>query len=559
MRPQALLILTVVFCLFFANEAECNILKKTAMGVKTGLSKEVVAAGRNVTINEVAKGVGKVPMPQIDNILIPTSRIRPVVIDTSGISQARSVLSDMKSWRLSLRIDNEKFLRSQYRLACSSDSENTSLWFRMGYMAAYLGVDSIASDCFNRYSELNVTPTEVYHTIIALSEKDRKLVAPIVNNIIEREFRSFDYWKTLSGRVVSLSIQDINVIDTLAQMGGKHCRPLVDAMRSGVNGDEDCFRHYLEALNNAINDSCYNNETCVALYKGTLRRMVEAQKVELYPEILALYQNEYLQDYVANDFAMAYSLYLIAHISGCDTVEKYYNICVALDENKLVEYYNAFYQSVYNDFISNPKDLLTVNYLLYYWEEPLSQSLNICCDLYDKMIADIQSDTAIYCSKEDTIYKKAILYTAEMGDSIAGDNFSPTVAYIRFMHGCAKAMFEDTTDEGCREIMEVYDRLYAMPDRNAEYQQALAAIGIEHADFIDRYKGRTRDAKKMIENLIPIIKQCNDETLIGLELEIVIDFYNRHNKLEKALKMQKLLEELSPSYSANEENNQTQK
>ena len=75
-------------------------------------------------------------------------------------------------------------------------------------------------------------------------------------------------------------------------------------------------------------------------------------------------------------------------------------------------------------------------------------------------------------------------------------------------------------------------------------------IGVSHANYIDFYQGRTKEAEKMIKESLPLIEKCDDVELVTSCMHELTCFYERHGKSKNVSKMRKLLEKLEPVVEA---------
>lgn len=555
MRTRTLsTIVTILMILFCANVAEGQSQNITKATKKAFSKKQIFEKSGQASINEILNRLKEKtsqihefdwyriqPIPTIDTIKFNV----PKPLPTPDISHLKFELPQLFTPK-----DFIKRLKEEYTTACNMHLQQPVIWFRLGNTAAYYDLDSIATDCFNRYESTLIHFSELYRHIPQLHQKGQKYITPIVNRQIEKYFSFYtNYWLHRNGNLRQLEF-NINLLDSLSQYASTEHADLTKALKAVINDSTTCHIKYKEALQNyATNPGIYNHKTAKTLSAATISLITATGQTELYSEILNLHDKLALKILIGNDFTTSYYLFMMALITRNESVNYYYYKCVGLDESQFNERWQNYFLNFYQYVVKKPENLSDIDYLLFYHDAQLSLCEQLCYDMYFNMIEnDSIFEKNIYCSDKHLAHKEAILYVANKADSIAGDNFSINIAMIHFLRGSANALFEDTSDEGCQQIMDIYNQLYEMRN-NAEYQPYLIMFGISHADFIDKYKGRTKDAEKTFKNMIPIIKKSNDESMIGESLDIIINFYKRHNKNKEAKKMQDLQKKLAPSYT----------
>ena len=572
MRKFALL-LAVVFSFFCVDGFAQKLAKSVAKGVSKSL-KELV--GREVSGYKF-KGVkgdriveGNVPIGgrygvvpyNLDSLLlrqnVTFNEIKKLeqqhntLIKSFSVSNVKSQLAGAK------QTGAQKFVIGLYDWQCENNSGGLYEWFDIGCKASDVGLDSIASDCYARCEQLAKEPRDVAYIIelyknVSNDSYKNKLKSIVVNNI-EDWFWDYDYMlqkSSSSGDFRLLSGGYVSDIDSALNISEGKYKPLVDVMKKGKLGVLFGVEDYVGALKKVVEDSlCYRKNTRELLIRRTIQTAVSSRNVSTIRQVLELYKSDQLQKYLEMDFVAAYSLFLASQMIYDEYAGRYYDICKSLDEERLVAQYQEHYQLVYDDFLKNPQNLALAYYLLAYNESQIELCNNLMVNLYEQMIGDVKENTVEYCAADKQPYKQAILYLAEVNDSLAGDNFTPIVAQNRLIHGFANAMFEESVCEGCEKIMGLYSQLKSMKDVDPDYLRLSLAIGANHANFIDLYLGRTKDAEKMIKETLPLIEKCDDVELVTSCIHELICFYERHGKSKNVSKMRKLLEKLERTVDA---------
>lgn len=546
MESRIVLILMLAVALLCPNSA-CG--KGVKINPSKGLPKKEYGAMAAYKLSQgISVGVPAGSSVQTGHNFIFPSQLKSMEDRLHSITKSIADYNKLSDIIAQFKDSQKESVITSYNFLVKQRDKNFITWYRLGVGAAGVELDSIATDCFWRCSHTYNSPSQVYDVLKCNSDKIEKYIPDLVNNVVETEFCRFSYEMFDDGVPPLTAILRLNTLDSLAQKGDEKCVPLLDVMKVAANRKKDAYSTYTHAFCYALEDTTrYKGLTLYYLRDHVLQYLQSVNEPELIADILEVFQNATLQNYVSKDFEMAYTLFLLAHTIGDSSLSQYCDICIALDENKFMDYYWLFYKSVYECFVENPAELSVVDYLIDLNEYPLDVCYVLSDTLYDIMFDETQWKNVEYCDEADKVYKSAILYIVSKSDSIAAGEFSPIVACNRFLGSATKALFEDTSEEGCSELMALYNQLYALRD-SAQYRPVLASIGVSHAEFKDIYIGETKEAEKMMKKMLPIIEQCEDEDFKGAMLETIIGFYNRHNKKKQAAKIQKLLNELAPSY-----------
>lgn len=490
---------------------------------------------------------------------VPGRGVIPFKIDSLSLKQ-RSIDKLLKPVVFnanSIRNTEQRIVKDLYSDLCLSNNTSMFSWFDIGCRALGAGLDSVASDCYARCEQLAEKPEDIAVVLrIYKSSMDdiyKDNLKSIANSKIEDWFRNYEEMLLFpeKAEVGVLFGGYISEIDSALNIGEGKYKPLVEVMNMGLFARLSGGHYYVEALKNVITDpSCYDEETRDLLIRRTIQVAVSSKDVSFMRQTLEMYKDEQLQKYIKKDFVAAYSLFVASQMLYDEYVPRYYDICKSLDEEKFMALYQEFYQSVYDEFVGNPKELSLAEYLVSYNELQMDLCYTLMADLYNKMIDGVDENNAEYLTADKEDYKQAILYLAEVSDTLAGNDITPLVIGSRLLRGCANAMFEESAHDGCKEIMDLYTQLKSLKDTDSEYLRALLVMGTSHANYIDIYQGRTKEAEKMIKEILPLIKKCEDVELVTISINEVICFYERHGKTKEVKKMRKLLANRLPAEEA---------
>lgn len=480
-------------------------------------------------------------------------------------------LEELRRFRQEAKLQKaKKQLRKEYQKLCTEVEQgtlrDTLALVRIGDKAVELKCDSIAVGCFMKFISSRPSTQKMVTAVDSLMKSSQVIAPPLIDEDIEYKFCK--YWESPDSAKIGVS--DFEV---LAKLGNKYpmkCRKteVAQGMLPYFDCDYDsasyCFerttRNVLlrpeeyDPYGNYLGKFYYNDSILLRpendlLFSVTALCMDQAQR---YSDMLLLFGDEGLDQYMAESPYMAFLLYKASLFANPDKTQKYWKMGMAANEEYFTEQFRELYDAIYADFIENPQLLTNLDFLTVGLDScQLSQSyMDMACDLIGKLPDMNTSYDGVehYYDESFIPYREALLEVARRSDSLYNYRFTPENVLMKIFAESTSAGFLSSVERAKANIKTLFEQLYKKRD-DPEYYVTIVLSGYDYSELLS-YQQPKEALKIMNEAVLPIMKKLDtqDVNLFGDEGAVEIykymaALYRRIGKQKKAEKMCKLADE----------------
>lgn len=491
----------------------------------------------------------------------PLPRITPAppsIVALPDTARLRALQETSQTRLRSLRLPDPKTIyrkaqeqvREFYRLRCADmeagkTPRDTLAWVRLGNRAARLDLDDVAADCMNRFLYYRPSAAKITRAVDSLMYASQRYARPMIETAAEREV--YAYWQDPDAH--DARIPDLRMLTALGERYGCRTTDLARGTLSCIDGDYgEAGRRISAEIARAAKDPETPDEYSRLLCGIAAHCMIQAGQ---HAELLCLFETyDAAEQYAAKDPALAFQLYRAALLADPQKARKYADMGLAADEAYFTEQFEAFYDTVYNQFVSRPQPLSNLDFLLGSptTEQYLRSALNLAADLLAQL-----PDTDIYDGREHfhdeglAPYRDALLEIARRSESATQGRLTPDHALLLLIAESTRGNFARSAEEGRARVKELFERLYTEERDNDEYTQVIVLSGFCHSLGLS-VRDPKGALKVMTGKVMPLFEQLveRDPNPLGTDATnevygYMASLYRRTGKNGKAEKMERLI------------------
>ena len=491
----------------------------------------------------------------------PLPRIAPAppsIVALPDTARLRALQETSQAQLRSLRLPDPKTIyrkaqeqvREFYRLRCADmeagkTPRDTLAWVRLGNRAARLDLDDVAADCMNRFLYYRPSAAKITRAVDSLMYASQRYARPMIETAAEREI--YAYWQDPDAH--DARIPDLRMLTALGERYGCRTTDLARGTLSCIDGDYgEAGRRISAEIARAAKDPETSDEYSRLLCGIAAHCMIQAGQ---HAELLRLFETyDAAEQYAAKDPVLAFQLYRAALLADPQKARKYADMGLAADEAYFTEQFEAFYDTVYNQFVSRPQPLSNLDFLLGSptTEQYLHSALNLAADLLAQLPdTDIYDGREHFYDEELAPYRDALLEIARRSESATQGPLTPDHALLLLIAESTRGNFARSAEEGRARVKELFERLYTEERDNDEYTQVIVLSGFCHSLGLS-VRDPKGALKVMTGKVMPLFGRLveRDPNPLGIDATnevygYMASLYRRTGKNGKAEKMERLI------------------